>query len=387
MTRFGCVALDLAAASSLAMRLARSGSSSVLRLGQAATGMVPQADSAMAVLPPDTRSRHVADALAWLHGRGDGGVFLLHGASLDEAERAALVAVSDTLAMSLGCGFAPLCLAEPERDRTVYQGRLFIGRQPAGNDDLTRDLAGRSDGAIGSVPYPVVSAGVEAIRRALTGLKESGRRYALLDALDGEHLRAIAAAVQTQPLVVGGVGLAAELIGGRSREPSAAEARPSPDDAGADAVIVGACTRDALLQVGAARRQVPSFDLDPLSTPGDELATSALDWADRHEAGTGLLIASSATPDRVAALRARLGREAADALVLGSLAAIAEALVVRGRRRLMVFGSETGSAVTERLGARCLYTDARSSPWLRADTARGELRLVLGSGREVMRPS
>ena len=85
----------------------------------------------------------------------------------------------------------------------------------------------------------------------------------------------------------------------------------------------------------------------------------------------------------MAALQTRLGRDAAGALVEQALACIADALVARGVRRLVVAGGETSGAVVSRLGVRRLRIGAEIDPgvpWTLAEGAAEPMLLALKSG-------
>ena len=85
----------------------------------------------------------------------------------------------------------------------------------------------------------------------------------------------------------------------------------------------------------------------------------------------------------MAALQARLGRDAAGALIEETMARIAEGLVARGVRRMVVAGGETSGAVVGRLGVKSLRIGPEIDPgvpWTYA-TGDGEtLLLALKSG-------
>ena len=97
-----------------------------------------------------------------------------------------------------------------------------------------------------------------------------------------------------------------------------------------------------------------------------------------------VLIASSSTPDQVAALQARHGRDAAGHAIEQAMADIAEGLVQSGVRRLVVAGGETSGAVVDRLGIPGFLVGAEIAagvPVLRAVGAKGgEMLLALKSG-------
>ena len=219
----------------------------------------------------------------------------------------------------------------------------------------------------------------------MTRLAESGRRYAILDALTDAHLVAIGEAAAAHPLLVGGSGIAMGLPENLRRAgllPSRDDADVLPPMRGHGAVLAGSCSRATLGQIGFARDHLPVLELDPLTQDGPAMVAAALGWVDgRLREDRPVVIATSAMPDRVALLQRRLGREAAGAMVEEALAAIAEGLVERGVGRLVVAGGESSGAVVQRLGVRSLRIGgeiAPGVPWTFADPP--GLHLALKSG-------
>jgi uncharacterized protein YgbK (DUF1537 family) len=154
--------------------------------------------------------------------------------------------------------------------------------------------------------------------------------------------------------------------------------------AGHAAVLAGSCSRATLFQIGAARDQLPVLELDVLATPdATALTAQALDWASTRLSDTPVVIAASAPPDKVQALQAALGREAAGALIEDALARIAAGLVDAGVRRMVVAGGETSGAVVSRLGVQRLRIGAEIDPgvpWTYAEGSRPPMLLALKSG-------
>jgi len=106
-------------------------------------------------------------------------------------------------------------------------------------------------------------------------------------------------------------------------------------------------------------------------------------WMDGKLGTAPIVIAASAPPDKVAALQQKLGRDPAGALVEQALADIAEALVARGVRRLVVAGGETAGAVVTRLAVRRLRIGHEIDPgvpWTYAEGSGAPLLLALKSG-------
>nr|WP_246783627.1 nucleotide-binding domain containing protein [Bradyrhizobium sp. CCBAU 21365] len=130
---------------------------------------------------------------------------------------------------------------------------------------------------------------------------------------------------------------------------------------------------------------MPVLHLDPEQViAGRDEARRALTWA-KDRLGSGpILIASSSTPDEVAALQSRHGRDAAGHAIEQAMADIAEGLVQSGVHRLVVAGGETSGAVVDRLGIPGFLVGAEIAagvPVLRAVGAKnGEMVLALKSG-------
>jgi uncharacterized protein YgbK (DUF1537 family) len=124
------------------------------------------------------------------------------------------------------------------------------------------------------------------------------------------------------------------------------------------------------------------LDPDRILTGAGE-AQRVLDWARPRLAEGPVLIASSSTPDQVAALQARHGRDAAGHAIEQAMADIAEGLVKSGVRRLVVAGGETSGAVVDRLkipGFLVGVEIAAGVPVLRAVGLEGDMLLALKSG-------
>ena len=405
----GCIADDFTGATDLAAMLYGAGMATTLAIG-VPHGDDEAIDDSAIVVALKSRTAPAFDAverslaaLEWLRGRGCQHFFFKYCSTFDSTPQGNIGPVADALVAALDAGFALACPAFPANGRSVFQGHLFVGASllnesgmehhpltPMTDANLVRVLGGQTDGSVGLVPFAVVEQGPAAIRDALTRLKEQGRRYAIVDALTDAHLQAIGHAAAMHPLVTGGSGVAMGLPDAwraAGRLPQRRELPALPQVAGAAAALSGSCSRTTLGQVAAAREHMPVLELDALTTPdGEALAHQARTWlATTLRGGGPVLVSASATPDRVAALQSRLGREAAGALVESALAAIADDLVGRfGVRRLVVAGGETSGAVVARLALRTLRIGPSIDPgvpWTFARRDGGEpLLLALKSG-------
>jgi uncharacterized protein YgbK (DUF1537 family) len=404
----GCIADDFTGATDLASMLVRGGMRTVQTIGvPGADAPAPDADAVVVALKSRTApvAEAVADSLAaldWLRRGGARQFFFKYCSTFDSTDAGNIGPVADALAKVLDCGFALACPAFPANNRSVYQGHLFVGTAllnesgmenhpltPMRDANLVRVLSRQTEGTVGLVPFSIVEQGAASIRRAMTALKEQGRRYAIVDAVSDAHLMAIGEAAEGHALITGGSGVAmglpenfrrAGLLAAAANDQSAL-----PDVGGHAAVLAGSCSRATLMQIGRARAHVEVLDLDALATPdAAALTAQALDWVASRLGDAPVVIAASATPERVSALQQRMGRDAAGALVEGAMAGIAEALVARGVRRLVVAGGETSGAVVSRLGVDSLRIGAEIDPgvpWTYAERpGKPALKLALKSG-------
>ena len=312
--------------------------------------------------------------------------------------------VADALVAALGCGFALANPAFPANARSVYQGHLFVGgallnesgmenhpltpmtrRQPGARAGAADRRHGRA-GALRrrSSRAPARSA------RAMTALKEQGRRYAIVDAVSDAHLIAIGdAAAERHALITGGSGIAMGLPENFRR------AGLLPDAATPAALPRGRRAMRRCWPVRArARRWARSATRAtmcrrwnsirwPRRTPRHSSA-QALAWAEGKLGDAPVVIAASAPPDKVAALQAAAWARRAPARWSSTRSPrIAEGLVARGVRRLVVAGGETSGAVVSRLGVRSLRIGAEIDPgvpWTYAEGGAAPLLLALKSG-------
>ena len=402
----GAVADDFTGATDLCSMLVRGGMRTVQLIGVPQSGDAPpDADAVVVALKSRTAPvRQAVDeslaALDWLRHAGCRQFFFKYCSTFDSTDEGNIGPVADALIAALGCGFALACPAFPANARSIYQGHLFVGGvllnesgmehhplTPMTDANIVRVLSRQTDGTVGLVPYATVEQGAVAIRQAMTGLKEQGRRYAIVDAVSDSHLLAIGEAAEHHALITGGSGVAMGLPVNFRRMgalPERSDAGALPRLAGHAAVLAGSCSRATLGQIGFAREHVSVLQLDPLGTPdAEQLAAAARDWMADRIGASPIVIAASAPPDQVAALQQRLGRDAAGALIEQALAHIADDLVARGVRRLVVAGGETAGAVVSRLGVRRLRIGAEIDPgvpWTYAEGGGTPLLLSLKSG-------
>jgi uncharacterized protein YgbK (DUF1537 family) len=182
-----------------------------------------------------------------------------------------------------------------------------------------------------------------------------------------------------------GLGLARALVASGRVKPGASNTISDAPVGGPAACLAGSCSQATLQQIANAEQVMAVLHLDPEQVvAGRDEARRALAWAKERIKDGPILIASSSTPDQVAALQARHGRDAAGHAIEQAMADIAEGLVQSGVHRLVVAGGETSGAVVDRLGIPGFLVGAEIAagvPVLRAVGAKdGEMLLALKSG-------
>ena len=404
--KLGCIADDYTGASDLANTLTRAGLRTVQTIGVPADDLaLPEVDAVVVSL----KSRSIEAELAvsrsraaerWLRGRGAAHVLFKICSTFDSTDKGNIGPVMDALRADSGDRIVLVTPAFPETGRTVYQGNLFVGSVPLNESplkdhplnpmhdaNLVRVLARQSRTRIGLVELSVVTRGPEAVRARLAALSADGFGAAIIDAVFDLDLETIGIVALDHRVSVGasgiGLGLARALAAAGGT--NACSATSDAAVGGPAACLAGSCSQATLGQIASAEKVMPVLHLDPERTvAGPDEARRALAWArDRLKDGP-VLIASSTTPDQVAALQARHGRDAAGHAIEQAMADIAEGLVQAGVRRLVVAGGETSGAVVDRLKIPGFLVGdeiAAGVPVLRAVGAEaGDMLLALKSG-------
>ncbi|WP_029078024.1 3-oxo-tetronate kinase [Bradyrhizobium sp. th.b2] len=404
----GCVADDYTGASDLANTLTRAGLRTVQTIGVPADDLaLPEVDAVVVSL----KSRSIEAGLAvtrsraaesWLRGRGASHILFKICSTFDSTDAGNIGPVMDALRADSSDSIVLVTPAFPETGRTVYQGNLFVGSVPLNesplkdhplnpmhDSNLVRVLARQSKIKVGLVDLATLSRGTDAVRGRLAELARGGIGAAIVDAVFDRDLETIGQVALDHRLSVGasgiGLGLARALVAAGKAKSDAATAMPESAIGGPAACLAGSCSQATLRQIANAEKVMPVLHLDPERViAGREEAQRALAWA-RDRFGPGpILIASSSTPEEVAALQSRHGRDAAGRAIEQAMADIAEGLVQSGVRRLVVAGGETSGAVVDRLRIPGFLVGAEIAagvPVLRAVGAgNGEMVLALKSG-------
>src|SRR5258708_1318260 len=281
-------------------------------------------------------------------------------------------------------------------------GNLFVGSVPLNesplkdhplnpmhDSNLVRVLARQSKTKVALVDLAAIARGPQAVRARLADLAARGLGAAIADAVFERDLETIGQVALDHRLSVGasglGLGLARALVASGKVKSNAASAISDAAVGGPAACLAGSCSQATLQQIANAEAVMPVLHLDAeQAVAGKAEARRALAWAGDRLKGGPRVIASSSTPDQVATLQSRHGRDAAGHAIEQAMADIAEGLVQSGVRRLVVAGGETSGAVGDRLKIPGFLVGAEIAagvPVLRAVGARaGDMLLALKSG-------
>ena len=404
----GCIADDYTGASDLANTLTRCGLRTVQTIGVPPNDLaLPEVDAVVVSLKSRSIEADLAvarsrEAEKWLRGRGAGHVLFKICSTFDSTDAGNIGPVMGALRADSGDPIVLVTPAFPETGRTVYQGNLFVGAVPLNesplkdhplnpmhDSNLVRVLARQSRTKIGLVELALLTRGPEAVRARLADLAAKGIGAAIIDAVFDLDLETIGTVALDHRLSVGasgiGLGLARALVASCKVGASGPNAAAGAAVGGPAACLAGSCSQATLQQIANAEKAMPVLHLDPdRVVTGTDEARRAMAWAVERLGSGPILIASSSTPDEVAALQSRHGRNAAGHAIEQAMADIAEGLVQSGVRRLVVAGGETSGAVVDRLHIPGFLVGAEIAagvPVLRAVGAdKGEMLLALKSG-------
>jgi 3-dehydrotetronate 4-kinase len=400
----GCIADDFTGATDLANTLVKAGMRTIQLLGVPKRELqVPPADCIIIALksrsnPPAEAVQMSLAALDWLRNHGAQQYYFKYCSTFDSTDSGNIGPVADALLDALGASITVFNPAFPTNKRTVYKGYLFVGDEllsesgmrhhpltPMTDPSLVRVLHRQTRHKVGLVQYATVVNGPRAVRDALDGLGKSGVRHVILDAITDEHLVSLGEACAHLKLITGGSGMAMGLPANFVR---AGLLKPGqrydlPRVSGPTAVLAGSCSVATQGQVAEMKKDHATFGLDPMAiAAGRDQAQDALAWADTRLGDKPVLIYSTAAPEQVTAVQNEVGREAAGAMIESALGRIAQGLVAKGVRRLVVAGGETSGAVVSALGVQGLLIGPEIDPGVPWTFSIGEptLALALKSG-------
>ncbi len=401
--KLGCIADDFTGATDLANNLVRSGMRVVQTIGVPTGPLNAEVDAVVVALksrtiPAADAVAQSLDALRWLQAQGAEQIYFKYCSTFDSTPEGNIGPVTEALMDALGSDFTIATPAFPDNGRTVFKGYLFAGNvllnesgmqnhplTPMTDPNLVRVMQAQTRRPVGLLEHSVVARGPEAIRARMAALRAEGVGVAIVDATSNEDLLRLGPALQGMPLVTAGSGVAIGLPANWGLAPSGSASRLPPAQ-GLRAIVSGSCSQATNRQVAHFRAQGgPALALDPLQLTGDSgaLVAQVMAWARPLLPQGPVLVYSTAEPEAVKAIQARLGVAQAGALVEHALAAVARARAEAGVAQLVVAGGETSGACVQALGISQLQIGPQIDPgvpWCHAPGAAGPMHIALKSG-------
>jgi uncharacterized protein YgbK (DUF1537 family) len=352
------------------------------------------------VAEPASAVADISRVGAWLIERGARQLFFKYCATFDSTPHGNIGNCADALRQLTGSRLAAFCPSFPEAGRRVFQGHLFaddrlISESPKRHDpltpmtdpDLVRVLQQQTKTPVGLIPQQIVRAGLAAMTQHCERLSANGIGFALADAAVPDDLAALAALTVSWPLMTGNSSIAA-YYPALWRERGLVDANDSvprlPPVPGPGVVLAGSCAEKTMRQLKVFGRERPVLMLDLAAiSDADTAVTEALAWALPRLADGPVAIATSADPEAVAAVQARLGQRRAATLAEEILSKLAQALRTSGVRRFLIAGGETSGAVLDRLAIHSLRAGAYRAPGVSQALSEGAtpLAFCLKSGK------
>ena len=401
--KLGCIADDFTGATDLANNLVRTGMRVVQTIGVPTGPLNVEVDAVVVALksrtiPAEDAIAQSLDALRWLQAQGAQQFYFKYCSTFDSTPEGNIGPVTEALMDALGTDFTIATPAFPDNGRTVFKGYLFAGNvllnesgmqnhplTPMTDPNLVRVMQAQTKRRVGLLDHTVVARGPEAIRERIAALRADGVGVAIVDATSNDDLLRLGPALQGMPLVTAGSGVAIGLPANWGLAPSSTASQLPPAQ-GLRAIVSGSCSQATNRQVAHFKAQGgPALALNPLQLTGDTdaLVTQVMAWAQPLLSQGPVLVYSTAEPEAVKAIQARLGVAEAGALVEHALAAVARALPQAGVQQLVVAGGETSGACVQALGITQLQIGPQIDPgvpWCHAQGIAGPLHITLKSG-------
>lgn len=394
----GCIGDDFTGSSDLANTLTKQGMHAVQYSGVPIEPAAANVEAGIVALK--TRSINAENAVAqslaaleWLRQQGCQQFFFKYCSTFDSTPNGNIGPVADALAEALNADCVIVCPAFPATGRTLYQGHLFVndrllnesGMQnhpltPMSDPDIRRWLVPQTKYEVGHLAIDTVMAGADAIAAGLHEERIKGNRHIVVDAICDDDLLAIGEAACGLFLVTGGSGIALGLPANFKKSGLISGDPPQwRGESGKCIALAGSCSNATRNQIDVHRLSNPVLEIDALEiASGTMTPTKAAAWLLE---GTGVPLAySSTSPESVAAVQNKLGRDASAKLLEDFFSSVAQQVVEAGVRRLLVAGGETSGSVVEGLHLASLEIGPEIDPGVPAMRARPDLVLALKSG-------
>jgi uncharacterized protein YgbK (DUF1537 family) len=331
------------------------------------------------VAPPALACAEFEAIGSWLIGQRARQLFFKYCATFDSTPAGNIGPCADVLRRLTESRMTAFCPSFPEAGRRVFQGHLFTDDRlvsespkrydpltPMTDPDLVRVLQSQTKTRVGLIPQQIVRAGLPSLEAHCIALASKGIEFVVADAATPDDLAAIARLTVSWPLMTGNSSIAAyypSLWRSMGLLRPSADSRKLPGVGGPGVVLAGSCAEQTQrqLEVFALSRPLLTIDLQHVESE-DQACERALEWALQRLDSGPIAIATSAGPESVAAIQAKLGQRRAADLAENILSSLAERLRDAGVRRFLIAGGETSGAIIERLGIGRLTVGSYRAP-------------------------
>ena len=364
----GVIADDLTGGAKVASLLESSGVRCPLLMSESALDSLSGNERAVVIgrkllaVPPEEAAADATRIANALLAKGVRQIYYKYSALFSSTSRGNIGPVAEALTSLTGTQSVLFCPARPERNATVYQGRLFLGQNmlhetprrndpvtPMTNSNLIEVLQSQSRVKVGLLPLEMLRADLDTARRYLAEQNASDVRFFIVDAIDADDLGHIAKLVENVALTTGSDDLPVELMRQRldSSHISVGKSLLAPAP-GYTALISGSCTPKSVRQLDRFEQRYPVFRIDlRLATDLAELVDEIVDWATKRVVNGPVGISTSTSSDVVKHLQSKMGREGASSLAEGVLGRVTKRLYEFGVRKFLVAGGETSGLVLD----------------------------------------
>ncbi|MBD1566179.1 four-carbon acid sugar kinase family protein [Vibrio sp. SA48] len=399
----GVIADDFTGATDIAGFLVENGMKTIQLTDVPAQGFHVNADAVVISLksrscPALEAVESSLTALAWLIEQGCQQFYFKYCSTFDSCEQGNIGPVTDALLDALGSNFTIVCPALPINGRTVFNGFLFVLGEPLNESGMrnhpvtpmtdfsvVRLMDKQSRGEVGLVTYQDIDQGVNNVKQCFDELSRQGKRYAVVDAINGDHLDVIGRAAKDLKLVTGGSGLATGIARNwatnlTDQSDSMQAGMPT---VGKSVIFSGSCSVMTNRQVEYYKNRAASLSVDVQSCiENPNYSNEVYQWVDGHlDDVWAPLIYATTTVEELTIIQCKYGADIASQAVERFFSQLAPMLQFRGVTNYIVAGGETSGVVVKSLNVKGFYVGPQISPgvpWVRSVDQ--PLSLALKSG-------
>jgi uncharacterized protein YgbK (DUF1537 family) len=337
-------------------------------------------------------------ALEWLLAAGCDTIYFKYCSTFDSTRYGNIGPVADAIMERMDEDITVLCPSLPVNGRTVYKGYLFVHDQllnesgmrnhplnPMQDAKPIRVFGTQTSSKVGEIHYELIEKGPEAVKAQLAKLKDSGCRYAVVDALNESHLTCIAQATTDLRVFTGGSGLAEAIArewkhNSVSTDSAQEAGRREP---GRTVIFSGSCSTATQLQVERYKTVGATLPIDLQHLIDDSgYENEVFEWIISHidEEYAPMLYATT-TPEKLQENRQRFSTTNLGEEIENLFGRLAARLRTKHVSNFIVAGGETAGKIVGSLDLVSLYVGPQIDPgvpWMRATGC--EVYLALKSG-------